>query len=652
MKILLFRNKLIFGILFLFIGMSLSPAFVSSSVEKQNNNPIDQFSSDKSDVDWWSMFHHDPQNSGYSTTSISNLNNTLWQQNFSDIGFIGQECSPIVQNNKLYIYTRSKLICMDADTGDNLWNYSVLVLGKVCSPAIANDKIYFGTGDLIISDQSDRFGEVKCLNVTDGSEIWNYTTGDYVSSSPIVFNDRVYIGSDDDYLYCFDADPSDGADVGYNDPEGVNYDLIWSFYSEGDIIYSPAYYNGYVYTISERACMDRELYCLNASTGEEVWSLLSKITTSPVVVNGKLYFGKADIHPQDPLERSYIICIDAYTQQQYWSYLVPKWLIYSTPAVFEDRVYFVSTNGTVYCINSENGNFIWDYDTNYDGLPAYGCRTSPAITDNKVFVLSDQTIYCFTSLDGTPIWEYEFEGAAYWYSSPTIANGKLYVAVEDSYYGPLKTVINAFEGGTNEAPNAPIITGESNSIIGEECEFTFTTIDPDDNLFYYYIEWGDGNNEEWIGPYESGNQVLFSHSWSEPGTYNIRAKAKDVNNASSVWSDQFLITINDKPNLSIETISGGKIITFVIKNNGEGDANAVQWRIYIYYGLFVNPRLKSGIINKLEPGESEVIAMSVFGIGLGILRLIPLITFEVSCSHSYDVDSVEAKILFRKVIIQ
>jgi hypothetical protein len=89
---------------------------------------------------------------------------------------------------------------------------------------------------------------------------------------------------------------------------------------------------------------------------------------------------------------------------------------------------------------------------------------------------------------------------------------------------------------TNDPPNVPIITGPTSGDMGSEYDYTFITTDPDGNKVYYYIEWGDGNVEEWIGLYDSGEEVTIGHTWLDQGEYTIRAKAKDIYDTESDWS--------------------------------------------------------------------------------------------------------------------
>jgi len=84
-------------------------------------------------------------------------------------------------------------------------------------------------------------------------------------------------------------------------------------------------------------------------------------------------------------------------------------------------------------------------------------------------------------------------------------------------------------------PNIPKILGQKRGIVGKEIEYTFSSDDPEEEELYYYIEWGDGDIKEWIGPYKSGENVKIGHLWSEGGMYTIKAKAKDAIDMESDW---------------------------------------------------------------------------------------------------------------------
>ncbi len=91
------------------------------------------------------------------------------------------------------------------------------------------------------------------------------------------------------------------------------------------------------------------------------------------------------------------------------------------------------------------------------------------------------------------------------------------------------------ESSENNPPETPDISGQTNGKAGKLYEYTFVSEDPNDHEVYYFIDWGDNTTEDWIGPYESGEEVVVNHTWTEEGTYVIKAKAKDVYDAESEW---------------------------------------------------------------------------------------------------------------------
>jgi hypothetical protein len=86
--------------------------------------------------------------------------------------------------------------------------------------------------------------------------------------------------------------------------------------------------------------------------------------------------------------------------------------------------------------------------------------------------------------------------------------------------------------------------------------YSVVTTEPEGEDVYYYIEWGDGTNTEWLGPFNSGTPTSAQKSWSVGATYTVRTKAKDINQVIGNWSEPLTVTIlmNNPPNTP--TISG------------------------------------------------------------------------------------------------
>jgi hypothetical protein len=118
----------------------------------------------------------------------------------------------------------------------------------------------------------------------------------------------------------------------------------------------------------------------------------------------------------------------------------------------------------------------------------------------------------------------------------------------------------------NIAPYPPEIEGPSGGAIDRDIEFSFVASDPNLDDLRYFIDWGDGSFEEWIGPYSSGEVVTIDHSWSETGEFTVKAKAKDLKDYESPWSEPFNINISNPPDppdiIGPHTIRAGRQYEF------------------------------------------------------------------------------------------
>jgi len=184
--------------------------------------------------------------------------------------------------------TRSKLVCLDVngfsdqndgftgesdtspDAGDLVWEYEMPDTSD-SSPSIMSGNVYVGCDDQ----------KVYCIDIADGSYIWDSATDDSVKAcpTPVLSTNTVIFGSRDGYVYSVDA--SNGA-------------LKWKALI-GDSIISPATVaDGKVYVGS----LDYNLYCFDlagnldtttdqifsAYMGDSMWC-----RAAPVIHGGMLY---------------------------------------------------------------------------------------------------------------------------------------------------------------------------------------------------------------------------------------------------------------------------------------------------------------------------------------------------------------------------
>jgi len=94
----------------------------------------------------------------------------------------------------------------------------------------------------------------------------------------------------------------------------------------------------------------------------------------------------------------------------------------------------------------------------------------------------------------------------------------------------------SFITSSNFAPNKPTITGPLSGKSGRQYDYKFVATDPNGDQVFYYIDWGDEIFSGWVGPYASGQEQTFSHTWENKNTYLIKAKTKNVSGAESDWT--------------------------------------------------------------------------------------------------------------------
>ena len=89
----------------------------------------------------------------------------------------------------------------------------------------------------------------------------------------------------------------------------------------------------------------------------------------------------------------------------------------------------------------------------------------------------------------------------------------------------------------NHPPEIPTIEGLTSGIVGAEYEYFISATDLDEDNIYYYIEWGDGTNSSWLGPYSSGTEITLKHVWDEKADYIIKAIVSDDLGYLSEWTE-------------------------------------------------------------------------------------------------------------------
>ncbi len=165
------------------------------------------------------------------------------------------------------------------------------------------------------------------------------------------------------------------------------------------------------------------------------------ITSSATVKDDKIYFGSAD---------GYMYCLDKSSGKKIWHFL-SKGPIKSTALVTDDAVYFGSYDGNFYSLDSKTGSLRWSFAT--AGEQPFSARgihgalprdsifkdpwdfflSSPCLKDDMVFFGTGSGVfYALNKNDGLPLWTYKTNNVIH--SSPVVDFGNVYFGSWDTYF--------------------------------------------------------------------------------------------------------------------------------------------------------------------------------------------------------------------------
>ena len=405
--------------------------------------------------------------------------------------------SPVIGSDGTIYFADSDSHCINAlyPNGTLRWKYTTNHV-IYSSPAIGEDgTIYCGSHD----------GYVYAL-YPNGTLRWKYNTGSWVHGSPTIGDDgTVYIGSDDGYLYALY--PNNGTmkwriNIGavYASPaideDGTLYVGVWekkfyAIYSNGTIKWS-------------------------FNPGNRVWD-----SSAAIGAEGTIYFGTCDLETHGGED---IIALNPDGTEK-WRKKIGT--LFSSPAIGGDGTIYICASGM------DNGC-----------LYAFGIGELQADADGPYYGLINEPVQFHGSATGgyRPydwFWDFgdggtsEEQNPTYTYTSA--GNHTVTLTVTDNSSNQSSDTTWAWIQTTNSAPYKPNIDGPTSGKAGTSYNYTFLAVDPDESIIWYYVNWGDGTNTGWLGPYNSGEQIILSHSWNNKGTYNISAKAKDPYDAEGPW---------------------------------------------------------------------------------------------------------------------
>jgi len=402
--------------------------------------------------------------------------------------------------------------CWDVETGEVLWQTKAWIrYGTV--PAVADGKLYYNrvdTGGGIGSEIAGvDVGEqtFACYDVFTGEVIWEIP----LSGTPVIAYGNLYLGGGRDIatLYCLSTYTSSaswsyfrgnldnpGVAVGQSAPVNIGAGPTWTYATDDAITSSPVIVDGKVYIGSN----DKNLYCIDAYTGEKIWNFTTdyKVSATPFVVGGRVYTGATDGN---------VYCLDADDGTLIWEryaggwtdvlFEATSWQPRSSPIVIGNKLYVGALDGKVYCLSTSDGDVEWTYQTNASigGYPAY---------DNGMIYIpsTDRTFYALDATTGDCIWTWDDPKSRadrkeyFFFGTPTVAEGKVFIG----------------GGGRSLRPSGVIMVA-LNATTGEEVWIVDT--DPDGN-----------SNQAFAATYHNGILYMSEHNG---------ASARNATTGELIW---------------------------------------------------------------------------------------------------------------------
>jgi outer membrane protein assembly factor BamB len=260
---------------------------------------------------------------------------------------------------------------------------------------------------------------------------WQSRTGGRILSSPVVSAGTVYFGSDDHHLHALDL--ATGTER-------------WKFKTGGRIPSTPAIADGLTFFLS----YDSTFYAVDVGTGTLKWKFATGgehrfsakhlhgiepaaeimpdpfdfYLSSPVVSGGVVYFGSSDGN---------VYALETSTGAVKWKFKTGD-VVHSSPALVDGTLFIGSWDTYLYALDAASGKEKWRFKTGEDHeiYNQVGIQGSPAVADGIVyFGCRDSNFYAIDAASGKQRWVFNNKGS--WViNSPAIRDGKVFFATSDT----------------------------------------------------------------------------------------------------------------------------------------------------------------------------------------------------------------------------
>jgi len=219
-------------------------------------------------------------------------------------------------------------------------------------PIVAYDTVYSASrvGDVVAFDvkTGNELWEVDLSDVDNERSFWDSRVSALLAGGPVAGLNKVFIGSENGKIFALDAKSGE---------------LVWQADIKGEIISAPAVDSGIVVVNTASGIMK----AFNADNGEELWKIEQDVPaltlrgiSQPVVASGGVLVGTGkggvNVYLLDKGQQGWTTEIGEPTGSTELERVID---VDSSPVVFGDKVYAVSSRGNLAAIELKSGRVVW-----------------------------------------------------------------------------------------------------------------------------------------------------------------------------------------------------------------------------------------------------------------------------------------------------
>ncbi|MCL6106109.1 MAG: PQQ-binding-like beta-propeller repeat protein [Actinobacteria bacterium] len=278
---------------------------------------------------------------------------------------------PTLDNNIIFFGSQPNFYAVDAATGKEKWRYTDVPFNAFSDASIVDGKVFFG--EMLVD---------TALAEDTGQKLWQYNTGNFGVSSPVINNGLVFVEGNNRII----AVPSNAA-CSNTCYEGQGKET-WIFKTDSDFLTNPIrtpmiFVNNMIIFGG-----GDNLFALDAASGKKMWVYkCNGSVKDPVLGNGKIIFNSDD---------GVLHSVDATSGQENWEIRINAT---SVPAFSNNDIYMGVTTNDVFktayylvAIDSTNGKEMWRFGMNKE------IESTPYIENNTAYFGDDDNYFYAVSM--------------------------------------------------------------------------------------------------------------------------------------------------------------------------------------------------------------------------------------------------------------